>query len=209
MGHNDRVGAWLRWMDRLARSRVFITSNALLLAALVMAIGARIVPSIQATLAQTQLSTQSAITITGPGVNSGSAGAASATITAYVLGDVAQPGVYTLAEGARVQNLVAAAGGALADADLKRVNLAAPVVDGQEIYVPRVGETIPFTLGGKVDINVASAGDFHSALHLELATSNRIVAYRVAHGAFTAVSQLLLVPISRATYDKIKDLVTV
>ncbi len=142
-------------------------------------------------------------------VASGSADAPTATITAYVLGDVAEPGVYTLAEGARVQALVAAAGGALADADLARVNLAAPVVDGQEIYIPRVGETVPFTLGGKVDINVASAADFHSALHLELAIGNRIVAYRVAHGAFTAVSQLLLVPISRATYDKIKDLVTV
>jgi competence protein ComEA len=195
-------GAFGVWASGLARSRAFIAANAVILAALLMLAGMRFVPSIQAALAQAQ-PTQSAISITGPGVS------ATTSVTAYILGDVAAPGVYTLAEGARVQALVTAAGGALGDADLTRVDLAAHVADGQEVYVPQVGETIPLTLGGKVDINIASADDLHHALGLQLAIANRIIAYRVAHGSFTAVSQLLLVPISRATYDKIKALVTI
>jgi competence protein ComEA len=83
------------------------------------------------------------------------------------------------------------------------------VADGQEIYVPQMGETIPLTLGGKIDINVASASDLHHALGIQLAIANRIVAYRAAHGSFTAISQLLLVPISLSEYNKIKALVTV
>jgi competence protein ComEA len=187
----------------LARSKPFVAANALLLAALLLLAGVRFVPAIQGALAQVGQPAQPAISITGPGAS------ATSSVTAYILGDVAAPGVYTLAEGARVQALVAAAGGALGDADLTRVDLAARVADGQEVYVPQVGETVPLTLGGKVDVNIASADDLHHALGLQLAIADRIVAYRVAHGPFTAISQLLLVPISRATYDKIKALVTV
>jgi competence protein ComEA len=186
----------------LARSKGFFAANALALAALLMLAGAHFVPEVQSALAAGP-SAQPAISITGPGTS------ANASLTAYILGDVAAPGVYTLAAGARVQALIAAAGGALDDADLTRVDLAAPVADGQEVYVPQVGETVPLTLGGKIDINIASADDLHRALGLQVAIADRIVAYRVAHGAFTAVSQLLLVPISRTTYDKLKALVTV
>lgn len=187
---------------RALHSRVFLAANTLILAALLVAVGARVVPLAQSALAAAQPA-RPAINVSGPGVTS------AASVTAYILGDVTAPGVYTLASGARVQALVDAAGGALADADLARVDLAAPVVDGQEIYVPQVGETIPLMLGGKVDINTASAADLHHALGIQLSTADRIVAYRVAHGPFTAISQLLLVPVSRATYDKIKALVTV
>lgn len=146
----------------------------------------------------------SALTITGPGTT-----AAPSTITAYILGAVATPGVYTLPDGARVQDLVAAAGGARSDADMTQVDLAARLADGQEVYVPHAGETVPLTLGGKVDINVADATQLHNSLGISLTIARRIVAYRAAHGDFTAVSQLLLVPISRAEYDKIAPLVTV
>jgi competence protein ComEA len=145
------------------------------------------------------------VVITGPGV--GTPGAAA--IQAEVLGAVASPGVYALPAGARVGDLVAAAGGLLADADAARVDQAAPLADGQEIYVPRVGEPLPTYLGGLVDLNTASATDLHDALGLSTALAQRIVDYRTAHGRFTAVSQLLLVPISRATYDRIKFLLTV
>lgn len=195
-----RDGARLTWIGRVARSKVFVGLNAVALPTLLLLAGLRFGPALAAAVRPTQ----PAISISGPGVSQ-----ASASVTAYILGDVAQPGVYTLAVGARVQALVAAAGGALDNADLTRVDLAALVVDGQEIYVPRIGETIPLMLGGKVDINVASASDLHHALGIELAIANRIVAYRVAHGAFTAISQLLLVPISLSEYNKIKSLVTV
>src|SRR5690606_38240625 len=48
----------------------------------------------------------------------------------HAAGAVVAPGLYRLASGARVADLVAAAGGLTVDADADRVNLAAPVVDG-------------------------------------------------------------------------------
>ena len=180
--------------------RVALGLNAALTLALMALILTRVGPRLSGWLALAPGA--ATLTISGPGFDS-------TTISAYILGAVAAPGVYTLPSGARVQDLVAAAGGAQEDADLARVDLAARVADGQEVYVPRVGETVPLMLGGKLDINVASADDLHRALGISLTIARRIVAYRAAHGSFTAVSQLLLVPISRDEYDKIKDLVTV
>ncbi|HEY8525748.1 MAG TPA: SLBB domain-containing protein, partial [Acidimicrobiales bacterium] len=84
----------------------------------------------------------------GPGGGSGAAGGgAAATVPAevvvHVAGAVRAPGVQRLAGGARVVDAVEAAGGAQSDADLGRINLASPVQDGQQVYVPRVGEAAP------------------------------------------------------------------
>jgi competence protein ComEA len=144
-----------------------------------------------------------AVQITGPG------GASNTALKAYVLGAVAQPGVYALPADARVDDLVRAAGGFLPDADVTRVDLAAHVADGQQVYVPHVGEQVGPAVGALVNLNSATAQEMHNALGLSLTLAQRIVAYRVGHGNFTAVSQLLLVPISRSIYDRIKYLVTV
>ena len=64
---------------------------------------------------------------------------------------------------------------------------------------------LPFERGGKIDLNAASADELHRALGISLTIARRIVTYRAAHGAFSAVSQLLLVPVSKTTYDRIKD----
>jgi len=141
------------------------------------------------------------VAITGPGV--------SQQVEGYVLGAVLRPGVYSLHSGARVRELVEAAGGLLDNADITRVDLAGLLADGQAVYVPRVGEEIPLQLGGKLNLNVASETDLHNALGITTSIARKIVAYRAAHGPFTAISQLLLVPVSQATYDRIKDLVTV
>jgi len=58
----------------------------------------------------------------------------------YVVGAVEHAGVVRVAADARVTDALAAAGGAAADADLSRLNLARPVVDGERLYVPRIGE---------------------------------------------------------------------
>ncbi|UNX53632.1 ComEA family DNA-binding protein [Georgenia sp. TF02-10] len=57
------------------------------------------------------------------------------------------PGVVELSGGARVADAVAAAGGATAEAELAAVNLARPVADGEQVYVPRVGESPPAVAG--------------------------------------------------------------
>lgn len=67
-------------------------------------------------------------------------GSGPSRISAHAAGAVAVAGVHQLPEGARVADLIAAAGGLSADADPDRINLAAPVRDGERVYVPRRGE---------------------------------------------------------------------
>src|SRR5699024_9990360 len=61
----------------------------------------------------------------------------------HVAGAVAAPGLVQLTPGDRIADAIDAAGGATGAADLDRVNLAAPVADGQRVYVPADGETPP------------------------------------------------------------------
>ena len=72
-------------------------------------------------------------------------------IAVHVAGAVTHPGVVELGAGTRVIDAVEAVGGALADGDLDRLNLAAKLADGQRVYVPKVGEADPGVLGGGGD----------------------------------------------------------
>jgi len=141
-------------------------------------------------------------------------------IQVYIVGAVKNPGVYTLEGNARVYQLLQAAGGPLPEANLVALNLAAQLSDGQEIYVTRVGETPPAstnsasttnttgTTGGtsnaQVNINTASADELRKGLHISSTNAQAIINYRLQHGAFTSVEELLQV-VSQATYKKIKD----
>ncbi|HUY77373.1 MAG TPA: ComEA family DNA-binding protein [Ktedonobacterales bacterium] len=189
-------------LARLLRSRYYVGGSLVVTLALLAGVALTSLVTL-GYWTPTFMRPQSSLIITGPGVSSNGG------IQVFALGAVVHPGVYALAAGAREHDLIDAAGGLLADADLTRIDLAAPLADGQEVYFPLVGEQVPLTLGGKLDINVASPADLHNALGLSLVIADHIVAYRAAHGPFTAVSQLLLVPITRTTYDRIKDLITV
>ena len=61
----------------------------------------------------------------------------------HVAGAVVSAGLYQIEAGARVGAAITLAGGPTPDAAIDVVNLAAVVVDGSRIYVPRVGESIP------------------------------------------------------------------
>jgi competence protein ComEA len=80
----------------------------------------------------------------------------------HVAGAVTHPGVVELRAGARVIDAVEAVGGALTDGDVDRLNLAAKLVDGQRIYVAKVGQADPgvagATTGAGVDPGAADAG---------------------------------------------------
>ncbi|HZO72630.1 MAG TPA: ComEA family DNA-binding protein [Ktedonobacteraceae bacterium] len=141
------------------------------------------------------------------------------TIQVYIVGSVKHPGVYILEVGARVYQLLQAAGGPQPDANLVALNLAARLSDGQEVYVFRLGETPPTYLGGApgaadstntplVNINTASVDELRQQLNISSKNAQTIVNYRLQHGDFTSVEQLSQI-LSKATYDKIKALVTV
>ena len=67
-------------------------------------------------------------------------------ITVHAAGAVNNPGVFVFDAMPRVDDVVNAAGGLAEDADDSGLNLAAPVVDGQRIFVPQVGKEVPTVL---------------------------------------------------------------
>ena len=142
--------------------------------------------------------------------------AGGAAIKVEVTGAIKKPGVYSLHEGDRVEDALAAAGGVTEDADTDSLNLALRVRDQDQIKVPRLGETdgassgsTPFA-GKKIDINSATAAELDMLPGIGEVYSQRIVDSREAEGAFHRPEELVerkVLP--QATFDKIKDLITV
>src|SRR6185295_15891937 len=123
---------------------------------------------------------------------------------------------------ARVIDAVTAAGGAMSDADLDVVNLAAVVTDGERIYVPTVGEVVPVLVGGTpdaavdttpsgpVDVNSATIDQLDVLPGVGPTTAAAIVAHREQHGPFQSVDQLGDVRgIGPAKLEALRGLVTV
>jgi len=152
-------------------------------------------------------------------------------VTVHAAGQVAAPGVYSVPAGSRVADLVTAAGGLLPDADVDRLNLAARLVDGTRVYIPRKGEPPPAeaTAGdqssagggvgpggsggpaaGPVDLNTATAAQLDTLPGVGPATANAILTYRTRNGRFKSVTELLEVPgIGPAKLEAIRPLVVV
>jgi competence protein ComEA len=139
---------------------------------------------------------------------------AGTVIYVHILGQVAHPGLYALRDGDRGVDIVAAAGGFTAKADPAGINLARFLTDGEQIYVPAVGEVVAGPAGGasvgKVDLNTADAAALDTLPRIGPALAERILAWREKNGPFTAVEDLLDVPgIGEAILDGLRDLVTV
>jgi competence protein ComEA len=146
----------------------------------------------------------------------------------HVAGAVARPGLYRLAGGARVADALEAAGGPRPRADLDRLNLAARVVDGQRVAVPRRGEPPPPGPAGDgpgpggdpgdaghppaapVDLNTAGQAELETLPGVGPATARRILDERSRRGGFTSVRDLLGVPgIGERRFAELRDRVRV
>ncbi len=152
---------------------------------------------------------------------------AGSSVTVHVAGAVANPGVFVLGGDDRVIDAVEAAGGALAGADLSVVNLAAPLIDGSQIRIPLVGETIVAPLlpmggsqpggpgaeadaGTPVDLNRATGAELETLTGVGPATAEAILTWRTNNGPFVTAEQLLDVPgIGPAKFAAMADQVVV
>lgn len=119
----------------------------------------------------------------------------------HVAGEVRRPGVYRIGGDSRVIQAVRIAGGPTPRADMSRLNLAAPVADGQQVLIPaRIatpgGGSSAGAAGspGPVSLSSATAADLEALDGVGPALAVRIIAWRDGHGGFSSVDQLDDVP---------------
>ncbi len=139
-------------------------------------------------------------------------------VVLHVHGAVSEPGIVELPLGSRVVDAIAAARGPTDEADLGAVNLARIVADGEQLYVPRLGEVPAPTAGGgsgpdaqgRVNINTADAAALETLAGVGPALASRIIAWREQNGPFRSVEELTAVSgIGPKTLDGMRDQVTV
>jgi competence protein ComEA len=160
---------------------------------------------------------ESVMTQARPAAAAGPATTVAKAVVVHAAGAVLHPGVYSLRPGSRVQDLVAAAGGAAPGAQLDRLNLAALLVDGTQVYVPREGEAAPAVGGpaaatpsGPLNLNTATEEQLDELPGVGPATAQAIIQAREKRGGFRSVDDLLDVRgIGPAKLDALRDLVTV
>ena len=159
-----------------------------------------------------------------PGHSAGPSKQSGATLYVHILGAVARPGLYVLSDGDRAIDAIAAAGGFTGTADQSQLNLARVIVDGEQLYVPNIGEVPAAAAGGasgaggvgggagiagKVNINTADEATLETLPRVGPAMAKRIIDWRAANGRFTAIEDLMSVSgVGEKTFDQLKDLVT-
>ncbi|MDE0121788.1 MAG: ComEA family DNA-binding protein [bacterium] len=121
-------------------------------------------------------------------------------IVVHVSGRVLRPGLVRVGASARVGDVIMAAGGALADARLDEINLAAPVSDGVQVVVPGPGTRLDAQnawsgssggSSGPVSLNGASVDQLEEIPGVGPVLAHRIVHHRQAAGPFLEVEDLL------------------
>lgn len=141
-------------------------------------------------------------------------------LTIHILGEVNSPGLYTLDPGSRVADAVAVAGGTTDKAQIRSVNLAARVTDGQQIYISSVNEPLPDLTelkltetsidAERIDINLASEEQLMQLPGIGPTRAREIIQYRQENGPFDKIEDILNVPgIGQVTFENLKDRIKV
>jgi competence protein ComEA len=142
------------------------------------------------------------------------------SLRVHVAGAVTEPGVYLLPMEAIVSQAIEAAGGPLEEAILDMVNMAAPLENGQQVFVPVQGDTssetypsVPIFVPAsveKININTAPAAKLESLPGIGPSLAKKIVEFRETHGPFLRIEDLLNVSgIGPAKLEGIKDQITI
>lgn len=143
-------------------------------------------------------------------------------IIVHVDGEVTNPGVIELIEGARVIDAINIAGGLTQYADEKRINLAKKIDDEEKIYIPKIGEDISdlesisinqgsskSTSQVKININTATKGELENLPGIGSVIADRIIEYRQDH-KFSSIDDIKKVSgIGDKKFESIKDYIIV
>jgi competence protein ComEA len=144
------------------------------------------------------------------------------TIVVQVIGEVHEPGLVTLPDGARVADAIEAAGGLISRRSGGGLNVARKLVDGEQIVVSHSMPTLtPMTLpssatsagpvgGSSVDLNSADVTALDALPGVGPVMAGRIIAWRAQHGRFTTIDQLREVSgIGQRTFERLRPYVHV
>lgn len=141
-------------------------------------------------------------------------------ITVTIEGAVARGGNYTLLSGARLNDLITAAGGFTTDANTSGLNMAGRLADGDLVTIPVRSPSTPVLSGqdapdpaaqdARININTASMGELEQLPGIGPTLAQRIVDFREFNGPFTSIDQLASVTgISESMVDELRDMVTI
>lgn len=145
-------------------------------------------------------------------------------IIVHLSGAVARAGVYQISQDDRLIDLIKAAGGLSDNADLKNVNLAAALLDGQKIIIPsenNIKEDAEFieqkvedyyinTQSGLVNINRADLNQLTKLNGIGQSKAQAIIKYREKNGLFKNKESLINVSgIGEKTLENIRDEISI
>jgi len=145
-------------------------------------------------------------------------------IVVDICGAVHNPSVIVLDEGSRVIDAVKMAGGLTDKADIKRINLARKLVDGEKIIIPEIGEDLsdlPVETitpsyetgskeGNKININTATKEELKRLNGIGDVLAEKIIEYREKSGGFKNINDIKNVNgIGEKRFEAIKDDITI
>ena len=141
-------------------------------------------------------------------------------IGVYVTGEIVNPGVYYLNEGARLYELIDIAGGLSDMADINKLNLAQSLKDSDKIDIPKKENKSEEEISNnnerdldldnnKVNINVATNEELMGLSGIGASTADKIIKYREKN-TFTYIEDIMDVPgIGESKFNNIKDSISV
>lgn len=137
-------------------------------------------------------------------------------LTVYISGAVTRSGVYSLAYGARLYDLIAEAGDFLDTAKTTGLNLARPLKDGEHIHIPHLNvapKAITRSSSSSsranhvlISINRANAKDLKQLPGIGPTLAKRIISYRTKAGGFSSLDELKQVKgIGSSQFQKLQN----
>ncbi|MBE5934897.1 MAG: hypothetical protein E7262_03805 [Lachnospiraceae bacterium] len=149
-------------------------------------------------------------------------------IYVHICGEIKTPGVYKLLANSRAVDVIELAGGLTDKADSVAINQANLIQDGEQIYIPKIGEKVTSLSkegddglnqslvsgnsgdSDKVNINTASKIDLVTLPGIGEAKADMIINYRTEKGSFSKIEDIMnITGIKEGLFNKISEYITV